>query len=135
MADDWKPERVSSSSLIPINGSNFYNMRGVQDLQSLEGSAPAFHRRMLEALKASGKVRDDGTHQEVESIPSHASAPRRRKGIGNGARVMDLKRGIKVTIIHANAGHTKKSKTPVHRVANRDGETWFLREDEMKLIL
>ncbi len=134
MSEEWKAERVDSSSLIQVGGTNFFNMRGVQELQSLEASAPALHRRMLAALKASGKVRDDGTH-ETEYLPSHASAQRSKIGFGNGARVFDLKRRVKVTIIYAKAGYTKKTKTPVHRVANRDGESWLVRQDEIKLIL
>lgn len=134
MSNEWKAVPVSSSELIRLGGTNFFNMQSVQDLQTVESTAPAFHTRVLNALKASGKVRDDGTHYDA-TLPIHAPINRQMNNFGRGARVYDRTKSVKCTIIHANAGYTRKTRTPVHRVADRSGDTWLAKESELKLLL
>src|SRR5258708_7613578 len=131
MGKDWQPEKVSASSLIPVGGTNFANMNSVSQLNSLQDLAPGFHRATLDALKASGKVREDPL--QVEHVTVRPS--RILKNFGHGARVKDSKEGRKGVIIHANAGYTKQKHTPVHRVADSKGKSWLAKETDLKLIL
>src|SRR5271170_7994768 len=98
MGDEHKPETVSSSSLIRVGGTNFFNMRSVNDLVSAEASAPDFHRRALNGLKASGKVRDDS--QQYQPQVSERVQVRSRRSFDDGSRVRNAE-GKKLTIIHA----------------------------------
>lgn len=135
-------ERLSPSSLIKLEGKNFFNMTSAEDLSFIEASAPAWHTRMLHALKASGKIRED---QVMAPDPSNRGyvrnmqATRHEKKFTRGTlcKVKDdgERPGKKVTIIHASAGHTKKTHTPVHLVADRNGDTWLERETNLKLIV
>ena len=122
---------VSPSSLIKPGGTNFSSMQSLDDLHRAESKAPDFHRRTLDALKATGKVRDDGTQQR-SAMPSSVT-PTKPRGFKIGVRVMN-KAGKKLTIIQAQAGYTKKTKTPVHRVADRQGESWLERETDLQLL-
>lgn len=138
MADEKKGELVSPSALIPVGGNNFSKLTDSSQLSSMEASAPPFHRSVLNALKATGKVRED-------QVISRASQPDRNTGYDtipvrkklkfvNGARVKNIE-GKKLTIIQASCGHTKKSNIPVHKVANKKGESWLEKENELTLLL
>lgn len=139
MADkDFKPEPVSSAALIPVGGTNFYNMQSVEQLQSMEASAPAFHRSVTRALVASGKVREENIQPEqLRGMDKTERAQRhgRNMSFGTGARVMINETGKKVTIIQASAGHTKKTKVPVHKVADTKGNVWLEKETALTLLL
>jgi hypothetical protein len=138
MADEKKGEVLPPSALIPVGGNNFSKMTDSSQLSSMEAGAPPFHSRVLNALKATGKVRED-------QVISRASQPDRNTGYDtipvrkklkfvNGARVKNLQ-GKKLTIIQASAGHTKKGNILVHKVANKEGESWLEKESELTLLL
>lgn len=135
MADkEYKgPIRVGRSSLIPVGGRNFYNMHAVEDLDTLERDPAAnWHRGLMQGLKASGKVRDDSVMEEatrVRVVPDH-----RNRKISRGANVKDRKTRRKGIIIAAAVGYTKKSKTPVHRVADKNGNSWLAKQSDLELL-
>jgi hypothetical protein len=130
MSDYKGAVRCSPSDLIPVNGNCFANMSDVAQLQSLEASAPSFHRRVVDALKASGKVRGEDVLENATVIRD----PRPRKKFGIGARVRDVEKGRKGIIIHASAGYTKKKHTPVHKVADKNGNIWLAKQTNLELI-
>lgn len=131
MAEEHKAIPVSSSQLIKVGGTDytsFANMNSVNDLASVEMAAPAFHRRYVDALKASGKVRDD----TLIAPRSVAVLPQQAKGFKRGVSVVTTE-GKKVTIIQASAGYTKRSNTPVHRVADKKGNSWLEKETDLTI--
>lgn len=133
MADnDHKADPVSPSALIQVGGTNFSGMRGVDQLRSVEASAPAFHGAALRSLIKNGKVRDDTVQQERVSNVVVPKSSKLKFGLGAIARTSD---GKKVTIIQASAGYTAKSKTPVHKVADRNGRVWLEKESNLRLVL
>jgi hypothetical protein len=127
-----KPVPVSSSALIPVGGRNFASMTDASQLDSLKASAPAFHNAIDRALKVQGKVRDMDSIQEIKSKQYYTPKRVEPKGFVTGAPVIDNE-GRKLTIIHASAGHTKKTHTPVHRVVNKRGESWLAKETDLSL--
>lgn len=129
MANEHKPESVSPSALIQVGGTNFASMRDSSQLASLEASAPAFHRQVLNAIKGSGKVRDTEVAETM-----FASVKKLSNKITNGVTVKDNVRKTKGIVIQAKAGYTKKSKTPVHRIADRQGNSWLAKETDLKII-
>jgi hypothetical protein len=126
MSNDFKPVPVPASALIPVGGTNFANMNDIRELRSLEESAPAFHRNITRSLVAAGKVRENNV--ELEQLHNRPSK------FGLGAIVKN-KMGKQVTIIQVSAGHTKKTNTPVHKVADKKGNVWLEKESDLKLIL
>jgi len=132
MGDYKGPERVDPSSLVQGAEKSFSRMRSASDISMAEATAPAFHHRIMDAIKAQGKVRGDGTSiPEREAAAGVVLPP--RKAYVVGARVLHSETGRKLTIIHAKAGYTKNTHRPVHRVADKDGNTWLI--PESKLIL
>src|ERR1700751_1421432 len=101
-----KTQTIPASSLIPVGGNNFQKMTDASQLSSLEASAPAFHRSVLNALKAAGKVREDEKLVEMMKGRREQVTEGPRMGFRTGSPVID-KQGRKLTIIHARAGHTK----------------------------
>lgn len=133
MSDEHKAEPISSSALIRVGGTNIASMNSVNDLIAVEMTAPPVHRSYVNALKASGKVKDSdliasslasssAQHVQVKSIKTYS----------RGSSVVN-KEGKKLTIIEASAGHTKKTKTPVHRVSDRKGNTWLEKETDLTI--
>ena len=133
MADETKPVPVPSSSLIPVGGTNFSSMNDISQLQSVEAQAPAWHSSTIARLKAAGKIREE-TIQPEQFKQAVSVQQSKVTTFGTGARVMTSE-GKKVTIIQASAGYTKKTKTPVHRVANKAGKTWLEKETNLTLLL
>lgn len=50
-----------------------------------------------------------------------------------GATVKDSNLHRKGIIIKANAGHTRKSHSPVHLICDENGDTWLAKEKHLKL--
>lgn len=122
--------RCEASSLIPVGGNNFYSMRDVSQLNALESSAPAFHRAVVNGLKASGKVRGEDVVEAATVIRD----PRPKKKFGTGAKVRDKEKRCKGIIIQANAGYTRKTNIPVHRVADSNGNSWLAKQSNLTVI-
>ena len=137
MADETKPVLVSPNALIKVGGNNFMNMTDASQLTSLEQSAPAFHRRVVDALKASGKVRAEDpivAQAQRHSQPEFYRPQQQKMRFTTGAIVQN-KAGKRLTIIKASAGHTRKNNIPVHRVADKNGKVWLERENDLKLLV
>ena len=127
---ETKAVPVSPSALIPVGGSNFFNMQNVSDLQSLEAQAPPFHQAINRAIIASGKAREEDYQPEHVTVRQPKAIP--TFGVGAQARTREGKR---VTIIQASAGYTKKTRTPVHKVADKRGNVWLEKESNLDLML
>jgi hypothetical protein len=136
MADEKKGEIIPPSALIKVGGNNFASMTDASQLSSMESAAPPFHRTVLNALKASGKIREDQviTNTIRQSPANRNLLAKKILRYVTGARVRN-KQGKKLTIIQASCGHTKKNKIPVHKVANKDGDSWLERENDLELLL
>lgn len=130
MGDDWKAEKVSASELIPVGGTNFASMTDASQIDSMRMTAPGEHRFLDNAIKAQGKHKAELAvpHQERIIIP-----PQRKLAFGVGSRVVNQS-GKKLTIIQANAGYTKKSKTPVHKLADKSGNIYIEKQTDLKLL-
>lgn len=137
-----KPERCSPSALVPLRGNNFYSMRNVESLAAMEGSAPEFHRRAMNGLIASGKVRDNDdpsiettSRSTVVERLNRLSSPVtiKRLFFAEGVKVKDTQEGRKGIIIKASVGHTKKHKIPVHRVSDANGDIWLAKETNLRI--
>lgn len=126
---DHKTVPVSPSALIPLGGKNFSNMRSVQDLRSLQASASGMHG----AMDPTSRLKKD---TEVSSvvIPARQQMKTAKK-FANGVIVQDKRMRRKGTIIQASAGHTKKTKTPVHQLADREGNAWLAKESDLDVLL
>ena len=128
---DTKPEPAPSSALIKVGGTNFASMTDASQIDSLKASAPSWHNNITEVLKATGKVRPE---DPVVAMAQRGYVPKKEvMKFRTGAPVLHLATGKKLTIIHASVGHTKKTKTPVHRVADRNGNVWDIKETLLKL--
>lgn len=129
---DHKSEPVSPSALIKVGGNNFFNMTDASGIDSLRAAAPAFHHNIDNALKASGKVRME---DPIVAAAQRGYVPVRQqiKRFKTGAPVIHVETGRKLTIIHASVGHTKKTHTPVHKCADKDGNVWDISESKLKL--
>src|SRR4051812_42131814 len=122
MAEEWKAVQCTPNSLIQLNGvTNFASMRSAQELSTLEATAPAFHHRVLSALKAGGKVRAEENIQPQRSYETRGQVI--KASFRQGASVKDTKEKRKGVVIQAAAGYTKKSHTPVHRIADNKGNS------------
>lgn len=135
MADDWKAERVAPSAILPPAKSSIMAMDSVNDLNAAESSAPGFHRRVLDALKASGKVKSPHAEdfEEREPVSIHRD-PIRTARIERGSDVRDIKTKRRGIVIKACAGYTKRSHTPVHRIADRHGDTWLAKSTDLRVL-
>jgi hypothetical protein len=132
MGNDWKPERVDSGWLIPGAKNSFSQASSVADIQMMEAEAPPDHRVFTDAIVASGKVRAPVQREEVDLVRPQKVKP---KVFARGARVTAISgkgRGKKLTIIKANVGETNKTHTPVHRVADEDGNVWLEVESKIQ---
>ena len=130
MGDDWKAEKVSSSALIPVGGTNFASMNDASQIDTLRMTAPGIHHSLDRAIKASGK------HIEELAVPQQERIllpVKRKASFGVGTRVINAK-GRKLTIIQANAGYTKKTRTPVHKLADTNGNIYLEKETDLKSI-
>lgn len=132
---DHKPEPAPPSALIKVGGTNFASMTDASQIDSLKASAPSWHNNITEALKAQGKVRPEDpvvamAQHQSRSVAKRISAV---QGFRRGAPVIHRETGKKLTIIHASVGHTKKTNTPVHRVADKQGNVWDIKETLLKL--
>ena len=58
----------------------------------------------------------------------------RKSDFSRGAEVRDVKERRKGIIIQASVGYTKKSRTPVHRVADKHGDVWLAKEKNLELL-
>lgn len=129
---DWKPEHVSSSSLIQLEGTNFQNMHSVDDLRSIQAGASSVHRAW-DAPVTGGKVSDgyDPPPRRVNFV-----SPVRIKTMifSSGAKVQDNKKDKKGVIIQMNAGYTQRTHTPVHRVADKQGNSWLAKQTDLDLL-
>lgn len=137
MADEHKAVPVPPSALIPVGGTNFASMTDISQLQQLESSAPAFHRNILHALKASGKIRGDTAQisdEQLVGAVQERSKPRTIK-CGKGSVVIDSVQRRKGTIVKLNAGYTKVTHTPVHRVCDKNGDVWLAKETNLKVLI
>lgn len=130
MADDkdWKPVPIDSSALIPLGEkvTNFASMTSVNDLRTMKARAvghpdPAPHlednavgRSMQERIPLTRKPKE---------IP-----------LSKGVTVYDKLMKKKGVIIKANAGETKKTHTPVHRLADARGDSWLAKSTDLKPI-
>jgi hypothetical protein len=124
-----------STNLIQVGGTNFASMNSVEALNSMEASAPSWHRATMDRLKAAGKVREENIQPEqFEQRQSQVMLRDSIKTFGQGAIVKNAE-GKKLTIIKASAGYTKKTRTPVHKVADKAGNVWLEKETNLKLIL
>jgi hypothetical protein len=133
MGNDWKAEHVEPSAILPPASKSIARYNDVNDLNRAQNSAPGFHRRLLDAMKASGKVRsphEEDFQQERVTIHRDPRATR----IERGSEVRDTKTGRKGIVIRANAGYTKKSHTPVHEIADRNGNSWLQKTKHLKLL-
>src|SRR5260221_462658 len=129
MSEYKGPERVDASQLAPGASTSFSRMHSAADISSAVASAPDFHSRVFAGLKAQGSIRDDS----VASSPARQQATSRRAYI-KGARVQHKETGKKLVIIKANAGYTKQSHTPAHRVADNKGNVWDIAETKLRLL-
>lgn len=143
----YKLERVPSP---PAGGTCFANMNTVEDLQSCCDMNPeaAFHNLATRRIIAMGKVRGEQRRsgEEVGEVPNFDIKPAPRainkvklnvkahNVFARGMSVKDRTNGRKGVIIHANAGYTKSSHTPVHRICDNKGNAWLAREDHLKRI-
>lgn len=132
MTDENKAVPVSPSALIPVGGSNFFNMQDLDQLRSMEASAPAWHGNSVRNMIANGKVREENNNPE-HLITGRAQA-KDLPTFGIGSRVRN-KEGKKATIIQAVAGYTKKTNTPVHKVSDKKGNIWLEKQTNLELIL
>ena len=141
MTTEWKPDPVSASSLIQVGKDNsnyrsLANITSMDQLLSIEASAPSFHTSAMRALETAAKMRQRNSNdEETQQIVSRHHIQREPKAeFGRGAKVVN-KEGKRLTIIYANAGVTRKSKTPVHKVADRKGNTWLEKQSNLTLEL
>jgi len=130
-------EVISSTSLARLGGTNFFNMRDASQLNSVVASAPPFHQNVTRALIASGKVMPKDPIVEraiLQTMPAtrtiRAATP--RLVFTRGTPVVHTPTGKKLTVIQASVGHTKKTLTPVHRVADKRGNSWDIKETELQ---
>lgn len=135
---DHKPESVSSSSLIKVGGSNFFNMSDASQIDTLKAAAPPFHDAISRALTASGTARvPDPVVAAAERIVK-SETKRDIRGSTNqftkGTPVRN-REGRKLTIIKASVGETKKTRTNVHKVVDKEGNTWLEKETDLTLRL
>jgi hypothetical protein len=132
MADnEFKAEPVSPSALIKVGGTNFASMTDASAIDTMRASAPAFHSNVDHALRASGKVRDEGFETKQTFVTrQHGKTAKMFK---TGAPVIHVETGKKLTIIHASVGFTRKSRTPVHKCADKNGNVWDIKESKLKL--
>jgi hypothetical protein len=120
-----------------LGGSCFANMRSSADLDSLCASNPfaADHEARLNRIKARGRIKAEqkaGIRQP--RINEFISAPVRVHGFSRGATVKDVNLRRKGIIIKANAGYTAKTHKPVHTVCDEDGNTWYAKEKDLRLL-
>lgn len=147
MADQKNPVPVNpgeSTSAIRPGGTTLAGMIGsaakpnpsatqaVNSAVSMSG-----HDRFLNALGVKTGV-------EADMARSNASASRRIQAatptqkplpalFARGMTVYDEEHDCKVTILQANAGHTAKTKTPVHKVSATNGRgVWLVKETKLK---
>jgi|HubBroStandDraft_2_1064218.scaffolds.fasta_scaffold257881_2 hypothetical protein len=123
---------ISSSRLVKVGGNNFANMRDASQIDTLKAAAPAFHGNIDHALKASGTVR---APDPVVEAAMYRTQQQKREILGftKGAPVKHLETGKKLTILQASVGHTKKTRTPVHKVVDKEGNVWLEKESKLKL--
>lgn len=125
-----KPERVSAP---PCRASTcFANMRSAADLPL----SPASHDEMTRRIVAAGKIRSSQRSESEygsDYVPPRQVVARaeKRNSFARGTKVRDVNTGRKGVIIQASAGHTKKTKTPVHRVSDKYGNSWLARQDDL----
>lgn len=129
MAGDGKPVQVSSSALITLGGKNFSSMQSVQDLRSLQAGAIGHG-----GLDPTARLKKDTDIPAVRASGKTATTAS-QLSITKGAKVMDKKTGKIGHVIRAAAGHTKKTGTLVHQVADKNGDTWLAKESNLSVLL
>ena len=132
----YKVERVAA---LPAKGNCFAAMQSAAELDMMCSQAPEDHRIITESIKRMGKVRGEESFQEATGAEVINTRPKKKVkaqalGFGHGAMVKDVKERRKGIIIKANAGYTAKTRQPVHRIADEDGDTWLAKESNLKLI-
>jgi len=148
----YKLERVPAP---PVPSNTFASMNSVEDLSTMVKMNPAagLHNAATRTIIAHGKVRGDQRRimeegeflSEPEFEIPVMSPPRPQSRIVKAQRVNKQKftRGMEVkdvsvrrrgVIIQCSVGYTKKSRTPVHRVCDSNGDVWLAREDNLKSV-
>jgi hypothetical protein len=130
---EHKAVPVSPSALIPVGGSNFFNMHDVNDLNTLIAQAPPDHQMLNRAIIAQGKIH--GTAQDAEQAITGRIIQRPKLTTFKKGAIARTSDGKKVTIIKANASYTRKTHAPVHRVADGRGKVWLEKQTDLELLL
>ena len=130
MADETKAVPVPASALIPLKGTHFCNMGSVDDLRSAISAAPPPDQSVPRSFLASGV--EQSVHIARVNIQ-----PRKIEKLqcGRGAYVRDTRLGKKGTIVKMNAGYTKKTHTPVHKIRNQRGDEWLAKETNIEVLI
>jgi|ERR1039458_3866248 hypothetical protein len=122
-----------STKTITVGGTNFASMNSVEQLQNMMAFAPPTDH-ITRALLASGKVREIPDPLALQPMHVGNNVGKGLSHFGKGATVRN-KAGKKLTIIRASVGHMKKAGVDVHKVADKEGNVWLEREDNLKLLL
>jgi hypothetical protein len=124
-----------------IGGDCFANMQSAAALDQLCASNPnaAYHNQITERIKMRARILAEKKAgiRRPRREEAFEPAPARRivhASFSMGATVKDLKTRRKGIIIKANAGYTAKSHKPVHRISDSDGNMWYAKEKDLKLL-
>lgn len=126
---EHKAVPVQPSALIQGGSRSFASMRDVTQLRTVMARAAMENPVHKLATQALGVMEDT-------SIPTMPGRPQTVKAssqpkITRGMKAADAKTGKMVTVIKASVGFTKKSKTPVHQVADSKGNAWLAKETDL----
>lgn len=130
---DFKPERVTAPA---IGGMCFQNMRSLDDLKAACSTAPATHQQAMDWVISHGKKRGDfEPPRRVEKPQPRAQVTiSAARSFTRGRYCKDKVSQRKGIIIHANAGYTRKTNQPVHKLADKNGNSWLAKQKDLILL-